>query len=143
MELKGKNDFTETGSYYYRARVIKDTDGFLASVVAASPPPTPELSPDLCEQADNLYGLLARLRGREPYDVRFAERFLRPDELVLLYAAWPSSPEREAIRRAVRGVWEWTRYVWTEAEQTLGESLGIRLDAEALLAALERPYGWE
>jgi hypothetical protein len=174
MELKGKNDFTETGSYYYRARVIKDTDGFLASVVAASPPPTPELSPEsarklieeaihmlghitmhnargsafyamgnLCEQADNLYGLLARLRGREPYDVRFAERFLRPDELVLLYAAWPSSPEREAIRRAVRGVWEWTRYVWTEAEQTLGESLGIRLDAEALLAALERPYGWE
>jgi hypothetical protein len=72
---------------------------------------------NLCEQADNIYGLLAALRGRERHDVRFVER---PDELALLYAAWPAGPGREAIRHAARGLWEWTRSVWAEAEQTLG-----------------------
>jgi hypothetical protein len=87
---------------------------------------------------------LARQRRREPYDVRFMEQqFLRLDELVLLYSAWPAGPQRDAIRRAVVGLWDWTRYVWTEAEQTLGDSLAIPLDAEALLAALERPYAWD
>jgi hypothetical protein len=174
VELMGKNDFAETGPYYHRATVVKDTDGFLASVVAASPPPTPEVTREsaqkvieeaihilghltmhnlrgsafyamgqLHDQIVNLYGLLARLRGREPYDVRFVERFLSPDEVALLYAAWPSGPEREAIRRSARGVWEWTRYVWAEAEETFGESLGISLDMEAFLPALERPYSWE
>jgi hypothetical protein len=169
--LMAKSDF-EAGSYYHRAVIVKDTDDFLASIVAASPPPTPELSREsaqkiveeaihilghvtmhnlrgsayqamgnLSEQADNLYCMLARLRGFEPYNVRVVERFLPPDELALLYAAWPAGPDREAIRRAVRGLWAWTRYVWAEAEQTLGGSLGITLDQEALLPALERHYG--
>jgi hypothetical protein len=42
---------------------------------------------NLCEQTVNVYGLLARLRGREPYDVRVVDRFLRVEELPLLYAA--------------------------------------------------------
>ena len=71
------------------------------------------------------------------------ERFLRPDELALLYAAWPAGPERVAIRRATRGLWEWTRYVWTQAEQRLGEELGISFDTSAFLEAIERPYDWE
>jgi len=75
--------------------------------------------------------------------VRFVEQLLRPEELALLYAAWPAGPEREAIRRAARGLWEWTRYIWTEAEQTLGESLAISLYAEALLAALESRFAWD
>jgi hypothetical protein len=171
--IMGKTDF-EAGPYYHRATVVKDTGGWLASIVAASPPPTPELTREsaqkvieeaihilgfitmhnirgssfhamanLCEQAGNVYGLLARLRRREPYDVRFAEQFLRPDEVALLYSAWPAGPGRDAIRGAVRGLWEWTRYVWGEAEQTLGCSLGIPLDAEAMMAALERPYAWD
>ena len=169
----GKHHFEAT-PYYHRAMVVKDTDGFLASIVAASPPPTPELTREaaqkvieeaihilghitmhnirgsafeamgnLCEQAGNVYGLLAGLRGRERYDVRFVERFLREDELALLYSAWPAGSQRDAIRRAVRGLWDWTRYVWAEAEQTLGEPLAISLDAEALLGALERPYAWD
>jgi hypothetical protein len=174
VELMGKTDFGGGGSYYHRATVVKDTDGFLASIVAASPPPTPEVTLEnarkaieeaihilghltmhnirgsacyamgqLDEQAGNLYGLLARLRGREQYDVRFVERFLPSEELTLLYAAWPARPEREEIRSAARGLWQWTRYVWAEAEATFGESLGISLDVEAFLPALERPYSWE
>jgi hypothetical protein len=90
-----------------------------------------------------VYTLLCHLRGREAYAERVVERFLSPDELALLYAAWPAAPERAAIRRAARGLWAWTRYVWTQAEQTLGEELGIALDAAAFLEAIERPYGWE
>ncbi len=96
----------------------------------------------LCEYSNSMYTLLARVRGREGYAERFVERFLREDELALLYAAWPASPEREAIRRAVRGLLEWIRYVWTQAEQILGESLGISLDTAAFLKAIERPYDW-
>lgn len=173
VELRAKRDLEPT-PYYHRATVVKDTDGVLAAVVAASPPPTPALTRDSAqkvieeaihilghitmlnlrgatfdalanfnEQITNVYGVLARLRGREPYEVRFAEQFLAPHEVALLYAAWPAGPEREAIRRAVQGLWAWTRYMWTEAEQTFGDLLDRPLDADALLAALERPYTWE
>jgi hypothetical protein len=71
------------------------------------------------------------------------ERFLRPDERLLLLAAWPAAPEREAIRRAARGLWEWTCYVWAQAEQTLGEELGISFDTTAFLESIERPYEWD
>jgi hypothetical protein len=98
---------------------------------------------NLCELANNVYTLLAQVRGREGWAERFVERFLREDELALLYAAWPSGPEREAIRRAARGLWEWTRYVWAQAEQTLGEELGISFNTTAFLEAIERPYDWE
>jgi hypothetical protein len=134
--IMGKGDFAPD-PYYHRSVIVKDTDGFLASIVAASPPLKPEVTREsaqkvieeaihilghltmhtirgsafyamgqLHDQAVNLYGLLARLRGHEPYEVRFVERFLRPDEIGLLYAAWPAAPEREAIRRAARGLWE-------------------------------------
>lgn len=95
---------------------------------------------NLCELAGGLYGLLANARGRESYDVRHAEQFLRADELALLYATWPVAPEREAIRRAARGLWAWTRYVWTQCEQELGEALGIAVDTTAILEVIERPY---
>ena len=97
----------------------------------------------LCEYANSLYTLLAQLRGREGYDVRFVERFLHSNELALLEAAWPTTPERAAIRRAVRGLWTWIRYVWTQAEQTLGEELGISLDTATFLDRIERPYHWD
>jgi len=160
--------------YFHGVTVVKDTDGRLASLVAASGPPTAEPTRDaarkviedaiyhtgfvtmqnirgshhhamsnLCELANNVYTLLVQLRGREGYAERFVERFLRSDELALLYAAWPVGPEREAIRRAARGLWEWTRYVWSQAEQTLGEELGISLDTVAFLEAIERPYDWD
>lgn len=160
--------------YWHTGRVIKDTDGRLAALVAASEPPVATVTRDaartviaeaiyhigfvtvqnirgshyhamanLCELAGGLYGLLANARGREFYDVRHAEQFLSADELALLYAAWPAAPEREAIRGAARGLWAWTRYVWAEVERTLGDSLGIELDTDALLPALERSYSWE
>ena len=97
---------------------------------------------NLCELANNVYTLLAQLRGREGYAERFVERFLRPYELALLNAAWPTGPDRESIRRAARGLWEWTRYVWTQVEQRLGEELGIAFDTAAFLEAIERPYDW-
>lgn len=160
--------------YFHRATVVKDTDNWLASLVAASGPPTAEPSRDaarkvledaiyhigfvtmqnirgshhhamsnLCELANKVYMLLVQLRGREWYTERFIERFLRPEELELLYAAWPASPKPEAIRGAACGLWEWTRDVWVQAEQTLGEDLGIVLDTTAYLEAIERPYTWD
>ena len=60
--------------------------------------------------------------------VRNADRFLREDELALLYAAWPAALEREAIRCAARGLWAWIQYVWAQYEQTPGEELGVSLD---------------
>ncbi|MFL5803833.1 MAG: hypothetical protein ACJ8CR_19085 [Roseiflexaceae bacterium] len=75
--------------------------------------------------------------------MRFVERFLNEDELALLYAAWPQAPEREAIRRAARGLLEWLRYVWVQVEQTLGEELGISLDTVAFQQALDRLYDWD
>jgi hypothetical protein len=98
---------------------------------------------NLCELAGNVYKLLTQLRGHEGWAERFVEQFLQPDELALLYAAWPARPERAAIRSAARGLWEWTRYVWMQAEQTLGEELGISLDVVAFLAEIERPYDLE
>lgn len=160
--------------FFHGVTVVKDTNDRLASLVAASGPPSAEPSREaarkvieeaiyeigsitmqnirgsyhramsaLCEYSNRLYTLLAQLRGREGYDVRFVERFLHPDELALLYAAWPAAPERAAIRRAVRGQWAWIRYVWTLAEQTFGEQLGISLDREAFLDAIERSYDWK
>ena len=168
----GERDL-EPGSYYHGATIVKDTDGRLAAMVAASPPPTPEVTREsaqkvieetahilgaitmynirgsyisalglMTEQAFNLYGLLARLRGREPYHARFVEQFLPPDEYALLRATWPACPERDEIRRAARALWEWARHVWAEAEQTLGAPLGV-VDQDAMLAALERFYSWE
>jgi hypothetical protein len=98
---------------------------------------------NLCELAGDMYRLLANARGREVYDVRYAERFLCDDELALLYAAWPATPEREAIRRAARGLWDWIQYVWAQCENALGEELGIALDRASFLEAIERPYAWE
>lgn len=163
----------EPGSYYHGATIIKDTDGRLGAMVAASPPPTPEVTREgaqkvieeaahilgqitlynmrgsyiqamgqLTEQAFNLYGLLARLRGREPYQARYVELFLPPDEYALLHAAWPTGPDRDEIRRAAQALWDWAQYVWAEAEQVLGTPLGVVLDQDAMLAALERHYAW-
>jgi hypothetical protein len=162
----------EPNPYFHGVTVLKDTNGRLASLVAASGPPIGAITRDkareeieellyeigattmrnirgchyhamlnLCEYANSAYTLLAQLRGREGYDVRFVERLLHSDELALLEAAWPASPELEEIRRAARGLLEWIRYVWRQAEQTLGEELGISLDTAAFLEAIERPYG--
>ena len=157
----------EPNPYFYGVTVVKDTNGRLASLVAASPAPTAVLTREaarteiekllyeigsitmgnirgsyyhqmhnLCEYATSAYSLLAQLRGHEGYAVRFVERFLNEDELALLYAAWPQAPEREAIRRAARGLLEWIRYVWAQVEQTLGEELGIALDTAAFCRRL-------
>lgn len=170
LDISCRNESTPH-PYFHRATVVKDTDTRLASLVAASGPPTAEpgreaarkvieeviyhigfvtmqnlrgsyhhAMSNLCELANNLYMLLTQLHGRQWYAERFIERFLSPEELALLYAAWPNSPEKEAIRRAVRGLWEWTKYIWRQAEQTLGEELGISLDKAAFLEAIERPY---
>jgi Ser/Thr protein kinase RdoA (MazF antagonist) len=173
LDVQRRHDVTPH-PYFHGATIVKDTDGQLASLVAASGPPTAEPTREaarkvieeaiyhigfvtmqnvrgshhhamsnLCELANNVYTLLAQVRGREGWAERFIERFLSDDELALLYAAWPAGPEREAIRHAARGLWEWTRYVWAQAEQTLGEQLGISLDTAAFLEAIERPYNWD
>ena len=78
--------------------------------------------------------------GREGHDVKSAEVFLRADELTMLNTAWQVASEREAIRGAARGLWEWTRYMWAQCEQVIGEELGIVVDTAAVLGVIERSY---
>jgi hypothetical protein len=89
------------------------------------------------------YAFLAQLRGRRSYGLRYVETLLAPEEEALLKAAWPAAPAREEVRRAARALWVWTRHVWAEAERVLEARLEITLDEAALLAAVDRIYGWE
>jgi hypothetical protein len=151
--------------------VIKDTDGSLARLVAAS---TAEVPVETVETArpnnseaigDQLfmarhnargstwsatgnigyltmktYELLGRLRGKRTYGFRHVEDLLTPDEQALLEAAWPRGATREENRRAARALWDWTRFVWREAERVIGQPLGLEVDDTAVLAAIDRMY---
>jgi hypothetical protein len=165
-----RQDDTEPRHDFAGARVVKDFDGTLARLVAASVPedvtPTWEearatilgaTSEQLYIAANNargafceamgfpcstwlLYELLARLRGRRSYGYRYAELLLSPSELQLLRAVWPTAPTRAEVRRAARALWTWTRYVWAEMERVLGRSLEITVDEVSLLAAIDALY---
>jgi hypothetical protein len=93
-------------------------------------------------QAMALYTFLARLRGVNSYGPRYIEHLLLPHEQALLEATVVARPEREEVRRAARGLWVWTRYVWRETERVLGGTLPIPLDEEDLLSAVARIYAW-
>lgn len=93
-------------------------------------------------QCSGLYSFLARLRGRNSYGFRYVEALLSPAEQAMLTDAWPAAPTREEVRRAGRALWTWTRHVWGETEQALGEPLGITVDEAGLLAAVDRIYTW-
>jgi hypothetical protein len=160
--------------HYAGARVLKDTEGVLARIVAESQPEvvTATLAQarsrlegsidsqiylalhnargavwsamgEISGQGISLYAFLAELRGRRSYGLRYVETLLAPEEEALMTAAWPAAPEREEVRRAARALWDWTRYVWAEAERVLEARLEITLDEAALLAAVDRIYGWE
>jgi len=86
------------------------------------------------------YELLGRLRGRRTYGFRYAEELLTPDEQALLAAAWPREPTREENRRAARALWEWTKYIWREAERAIGAPLQLEVDQAGMLAAIDRMY---
>jgi hypothetical protein len=154
------------------ARIVKDFDGTLARLVAASVPedvvPTWEEAREtiflaIGEQiyiADNnargasweamgsvhhqlwmLYELLARFRGRRTYGFRYLESLLSAAEQDLMRAAYPAAPTRAEVRRTARELWTWTRYVWNEAERSLGRPLDVTIDHEDLLAAVDAKYG--
>lgn len=93
-------------------------------------------------QAIALYAFLARLRGVNSCGPRFVEHLLVPHERALLEATVVTRPEREEVRRAARGLWVWTRYVWRETERVLGGALPIPLDEDGLLSAVDRIYAW-
>lgn len=95
---------------------------------------------NIAYQVTNTYELLGRLRGRRTYGYRYFEDLLTPDEQTLLAAAWPNAPTREENRRAARALWNWTKYVWDEAERILGQPLDIELDEGGLLAAVDHLY---
>ena len=173
LELPAPADL-KPDPHYAGARVVKDTDGVLAQIVAESLPEviTTTLAQaravieesidsqiylalhnargavwsamgEVSSRGIQLYQFLAELRGRRSYGPRYVETLLAPEEAALLTAAWPAAPEREEVRRAARALWVWTRYVWAEAERALEARLEITLDEAALLAAVDRIYGWE
>ena len=91
-------------------------------------------------RATELYGMLAAFRGSRSYGYRYVEHLLSPEEQVLLTQAWPTQPSKQEVRRAAHALWEWTRYVWQEAERCLGRSLQIEIDEAELLSAVDRIY---
>jgi hypothetical protein len=166
-----RRDDTEPRHEFAGARIVKDFDGTLAGVVAASIPEdvsptweearatimgavgdqiyiavnnargaTWEAMSTVPHHAAQLYELLARLRGRRSYGFRYAELLLSPAELRLVQATWPVSPTRDEVRRAARALWNWTGYVWVEAERVLGRPLDVTFDEARMLAALDALY---
>jgi hypothetical protein len=95
---------------------------------------TGELSFRLAER----YTLLARLRGGRSYGFRYVATALTPAERTLLAAAWPASATQVVVRRAAHALWIWTRHDRARAEHVLDRPLVITIDADALLAAIER-----
>ncbi len=87
-----------------------------------------------------LYEVIARLRGRRSYGLRYAELLLSPTELRVMRASWPATPTRAEVRRAARALWTWTDYVWVETERVLGRSLELTIDKAGLLAAVDAMY---
>jgi hypothetical protein len=156
---------------YSGARLIKDSDGFLAAYAASCTPEVFAETPasaraviygiigDLLYQVRNnargslwesrgsivyqcsfVYQLLGRLRGRRTYGFRYVETLLTPDEHALLAATWPCELSQAENRRATRALWVWIQYVWREAERVIGQPLGIELDEEGMLAAIDSRY---
>ncbi len=156
---------------YAGSMVIKDTDGVLATMVAACEPEqiteTVDSAGDIIHgaisdllflarhnargaiwsargnityQSTRVYELLGRLRGRHTYGYRYVEQLLTPGEQELLTAAWPRELTCEENRRAARALWAWIQHVEREAERALGQPLGLALDEQGLLAAIDRLY---
>ena len=166
-----RRDDTEPRHDFAGARIIKDFDGTLARLVAASVPEdvTPtweearatimgaigdqiyiavnnargatwEAMSTVPHHMEQLYEVVARLRGQRSYGFRYAESLLSPAELRLVRAAWPATPTRAEVRRAARALWTWTVCVWVESERVLGRPLEVTLDEAGLLAAVDALY---
>jgi hypothetical protein len=166
-----RRDDTEPRHGFAGARIVKDYDGTLARLVAASVPEdvTPtweearatimgavgdqiyiavnnargatwEAMSTVPHHAEQLYELMARLRGRRSYGFRYAELLLSPAELRSVRATWPARPTRGEVRRAARALWTWTGYVWVETERVLGRPLDVTVDEARMLAAIDALY---
>ncbi len=170
LQLRMRDD-TEPRHDFAGARIVKDFDGTLARLVAASVPEdvTPtweevraailgatgeqiyiaannargvswEAMSSIPYQMAQLYELLARMRGRRSYGLRYAESLLSPAEQQLMQAVWPAAATRAEVRRAARALWRWTRYVRAEVERGLGRPLEMTVDEASLLAAVDALY---
>jgi predicted nucleotidyltransferase len=170
LHLRRRDDL-EPQHGFAGARIVKDFDGTLARLVAASVPEdvTPtweearatimgaigdqiyiavnnarganwEAMSTVPHHAEQLYELMARLRGRRSYGFRYAELLLSPAELRLVRATWPARPTRGEVRRAARALWTWTDYVWVETERILGRALELNFDEAGMLAAVDALY---
>ncbi len=173
LVLKRRADLVP-GPLYAEVRVVKDTGGVLARLVAESVPervtPTREETRTAIEEAiasqiyialhnargmvwsaygdtnhraTVLYELLAKLRGRRSYGLRYVEELLSPPEQESLSAALPSAATRGEVRRAARALWVWTRHVWDQAERVLARPLTVAVDEAELLAAVDSIYSRE
>jgi predicted nucleotidyltransferase len=95
---------------------------------------------NIIEKCTSIYELLGRLRGRRTYGFRYVETLLTLDEQALLAAIWPCELSQAENRRAALALWAWVKYVWREAERVIAQPLGIELDEEGMLAAIDRMY---
>jgi hypothetical protein len=93
---------------------------------------------ELTHRAQRLYALLARLRGHEVFGFRAVEAVLDRHERALLERAWPRAPRTPELRRATRALWRFTELVRERVGTALGDDAVPRVDARALLRAVER-----
>jgi len=91
-------------------------------------------------QCTLVYELLGGCAGGARMATAMSRKLLTPAEQSLLAAAWPREPTRDENGARARAQWAWIQHVWREAERTLGQPLGIELDAIGLLAAIDRMY---
>jgi len=95
---------------------------------------------ELCQRAQRLYALLARLRGREVFGFRGVEGLLDRRERGLLERAWPREPRRAELRRAARALWRFTELVRERVIRELGTDAVPPVDGPALLRAVDRVH---
>lgn len=95
---------------------------------------------EITSRLTSLYTLLACLRGRASYGLRYVTEMLTGEEQAMLNRAWPACSERAEIRRAASELWIWIRFVWLEAERSLGRSLEIVVNDGSMREAIDAFY---
>jgi|GEM_PF-6735493 len=91
-------------------------------------------------EAEQLFQVLAKLKGRTQFGFREAESFLTVKELQLLAATRCPTTDVQAIKTAAHGLWNFLQYVESYYKKKTKRRLHISCDDDALLQMTESIY---
>jgi len=91
-------------------------------------------------QGEQLFYLLARLKGRLQYGFREAEYFLTAEELKLLSATRCHTPETQEIYRAMKANWTFMKYIEDYYNNQNSKKLKISTPDQELLDYINELY---